>query len=243
MRGAAARGAKLVLAARNEDALARLADELNNQGTETIYVVADVGHKEQVRHIGEAAIRHFGRLDTWINNAGVGIFGTHEEVSTEDKRQVFETNFWGVVYGSLAAVKHLRSHGGALINVGSGFSDRAAPLQGIYAASKHAVKGFTDSLRIELEEENLPISVTLIKPASIDTQGDCMRMRLFIEVNRDCRSPCVAFWAYRRVGCAQLSPSIRPSAYSGRTAISCVSPSLISCGSSCDCPGQYRCRY
>jgi short-subunit dehydrogenase len=168
-RKAAGRGAKLVLVARNEQALAQLTDELNNEGAETIYMIADVANEDQVRHIAEAAIQRFGRFDTWINNAGVGIFGTNEQVSTEDKRRVFEINFWGVVYGSLAAVKHLRSHGGALINIGSGFSDRAAPLQGIYSASKHAVKGFTDSLRIELEGENLPISVTLIKPASIDT--------------------------------------------------------------------------
>ena len=76
-------------------------------------------------------------------------------------RQVFETNFWGVVYGSLVAAKNLKPSGGAIINVGSTLSDRAIPLQGIYCASKHAVKGFTDALRMELEADGAPISVTL----------------------------------------------------------------------------------
>jgi len=73
------------------------------------------------------------------------------------------------VYGSIVAVEHLKQHGGALINLGSEVSDVAIPLQGIYSASKHAVKGFTDSLRLELEQEKAPVSVTLIKPAAVDT--------------------------------------------------------------------------
>jgi NAD(P)-dependent dehydrogenase (short-subunit alcohol dehydrogenase family) len=82
---------------------------------------------------------------------------------------LFETNFWGVVYGSLIATRTLKIHGGALINVGSTLSDRAIPLQGIYCASKHAVKGFTDALRMEVESDGAPISVSLIKPAAVDT--------------------------------------------------------------------------
>jgi short-subunit dehydrogenase len=84
-------------------------------------------------------------------------------------RRLFEVNFWGTVYGARAAVTRLRGSGGALINLGSIVSDRAIPLQGAYSASKHAVKGFTDALRMELEEEGVPISVTLIKPSAIDT--------------------------------------------------------------------------
>src|SRR5688572_30981574 len=84
-------------------------------------------------------------------------------------RRLFEVNFWGTVYGARAAVPHLRGSGGALINIGSIVSDRAIPLQGTYSASKHAVKGFTDALRMELEEEHAPIAVTLIKPSAIDT--------------------------------------------------------------------------
>ncbi|WP_019140114.1 SDR family oxidoreductase [Noviherbaspirillum massiliense] len=168
-RKAARRGTRLVLVARNEDALRQLAGELTSEGCKALYVAADVGKEEDVRRVAETAIREFGGFDTWVNNAGVSIFGRMEDVSLEDQRRLIDTNFWGVVHGSLLAAKHLKEKGGAIINIGSEVSDRAVPLQGIYSASKHAVKGFTDSLRVELEAENAPVSVTLIKPASIDT--------------------------------------------------------------------------
>lgn len=132
-------------------------------------VVADVGREEDVRRIGETAVKYFGGFDTWVNNAGVSIYGRVLEVSSEDHRRLFETNYWGVVYGSQVAAEHLRARGGAIITVGSSLSDRAIPLQGTYCASKHAVKGYTDALRMELEDEDAPISVTLIKPSAIDT--------------------------------------------------------------------------
>ncbi|HJV52589.1 MAG TPA: SDR family oxidoreductase [Noviherbaspirillum sp.] len=169
-RRAAERGAKVVLVARNEDALKQLTFELSKQGHEAIYVVADVGIEEDVRKIAQAAIQRFGGFDTWVNNAGISIFGRAEDVSLEDQRKLFQTNFWGVVHGALVAVEHLKQRGGgAVINLGSEVSDRALPLQGAYSASKHAVKGFTDSLRSELEAEEAPIAVTLIKPSAVDT--------------------------------------------------------------------------
>ncbi|MBD0372042.1 MAG: SDR family oxidoreductase [Pyrinomonadaceae bacterium] len=168
-RMAARRGARLVLAARSEDALKQLSEEINSGGGEAVYVVADVGSEEDVRRISEKAQDRFGGFDTWVNNAGVSIYGNMLDVSHEDMRRLFDTNFWGVVYGSLAAAERLRSRGGAIINVGSTLSDRAIPVQGIYSASKHAVKGFTDALRMELEAEGAPISVTLIKPGAIAT--------------------------------------------------------------------------
>ncbi len=168
-RMAAERGARLVLVARNGEALETIAGDLRALGAEVLCVVADVGHEDEVRAVARQAIERFGGFDTWVNNAGVSIFGRNEEVSREDQRRLFDTNFWGVVHGSLAAVEHLKKNGGALINIGSELSDTSVPLQGMYAASKHAVKGFTDSLRIELMEEEAPVSVTLIKPAAIDT--------------------------------------------------------------------------
>lgn len=168
-RMAARRGARLVLAARSEEALRQLAEEINSGGGEATYVVADVGSEEDVRRIGEKANERFGGFDTWVNNAGVSIYGNLLDVSLEDMRRLFDTNFWGVVYGSLTAAERLRTRGGAIINVGSTLSDRAIPVQGIYSASKHAVKGFTDALRMELEAEGAPISVTLIKPGAIAT--------------------------------------------------------------------------
>ena len=168
-RMAAKRGAKLVLVARSEDALQQLTEELKTAGTDAIYVKADVGVETEVRDVRDAALNHFGGFDTWVNNAAVSIYGKITDVSLDDQRRMFDTNYWGVVYGSIVAADHLANKGGAIINIGSTLSDRAVPIQGIYSASKHAIKGFTDALRMELEYDNLPVSVTLIKPAAINT--------------------------------------------------------------------------
>jgi short-subunit dehydrogenase len=167
---AAEQGAKLVLAARNEETLARITDELNATGAQVLYVAADVGDRQQVERIAETAVLQFGHIDTWINDAGVAIYGRLDEVSEMDSRRLFDTNFWGVVNGSLVALAHVRIKGGAIINVGSEVSEAAIPLQGMYGASKHAVKGFTDALRIEIEElDEAPVSITLIQPTAVNT--------------------------------------------------------------------------
>ncbi|HET6905337.1 MAG TPA: SDR family oxidoreductase [Rhodanobacteraceae bacterium] len=168
-RAAAKHGAKLVLAARNDGALSNLEREIDEHGGEAIHVAADVGKREEVERIAQAAFERFGGFDTWVNDAGVDIIGKLEEVSEEDHRRLMDTNFWGVVNGSLVAVKHLKANGGALINVGSVESDVSIPLQGMYSASKHAVKGFTEALRIELQDAKAPVSVTLIKPWAMGT--------------------------------------------------------------------------
>lgn len=172
-RMAAGNGARLVLAARDENALRQLCEEIQYVGGEAAYTVADVGNAEQVHAIARTAIEHFGGFDTWINNAGASIFGNMLDIAPEDHRRLFETNYWGVVHGSLEAARHLGKregeYGGAIINLGSVVSDRALPIQGMYAASKHAVKGFTDALRMELEASGAPIAVTLVKPSSIAT--------------------------------------------------------------------------
>jgi short-subunit dehydrogenase len=166
---AVARGAKVVLVSRDEADLATVQRELEDEGGEVIAVVGDVADQGLMEQVAEEAIAEFGRIDTWVNNAGVTIFGEIEQVAVAEARRLFETNYWGVVHGSLAALPHLKAHGGALINVGSVLSETGYPLQGHYAASKHAVKGFTDSLRLELQHEGAPVSVTLIQPAAIDT--------------------------------------------------------------------------
>ena len=161
--------ARLVLAARSEDALRQLTEEITGSGGQAVYVAADVSKQDDVREIARRAEEAFGGFDTWVNNAGVFIYGRLEDTPIEDMRKLFETNVWGLIYGSLEAVKHLKGRGGTLINIGSVVSDRSLLLQGIYSASKHAVKGFTDALRMELEHEGAPVSVTLIKPSAIDT--------------------------------------------------------------------------
>lgn len=168
-RMAAEKGAKLVLVARNEEALRELSDELSAKGAHVIYSVGDVADETVLRRAAEIAKANFGGFDTWVNNAGGSVYGRVTDVPTADLRQLFETNVWGVVNGSKIAVEHLREKGGALINLGSEVSDASVPLQTMYSASKHAVKGFTDGLRMELEGDKLPISVTLIKPTAIHT--------------------------------------------------------------------------
>lgn len=168
-RMAARHGARVVLNARNDDAIRQAAHEINAAGGQAAHMAADVADEQALWKVAEMAVQRFGKFDTWVNNAGVSIYGRLLEVSIEDMRRLFETNFWGVVHGSRIAAEYLRRNGGALINIGSTLSDRAIPLQGVYCASKHAVKGFTDVLRMELERENAPVSVTLIKPGAIDT--------------------------------------------------------------------------
>src|SRR3954468_22121993 len=166
---AAGPGAKVVLASRSEGVLRELVEQIEAAGGEAIEVTADVGKREDMERVARKAMERFGRIDTWINNAGNSIYGRLTEVSEEDSRKLFDTNFWGVVNGSLAALPYLREKGGALINVGSEVSDAVIPLQGMYAASKHAVKGFTDALRVELLDEKVPVSVTLIQPTATNT--------------------------------------------------------------------------
>lgn len=166
---AAGRGARVVMIARNEEALERAAAEIEDSGGEATYVVADVSEAGEVESAAEAAISRFGGFDTWINDAGIGMYGRLEDVQLKDQYRLFDVNFWGLVHGCMAALPHLRDRGGALINLGSVESDVALPYQGIYAATKHAVKAYTDTLRLELEEEGAPVSVTLVRPSGIDT--------------------------------------------------------------------------
>jgi short-subunit dehydrogenase len=168
-RSAVDQGAKVVLTARNEDALAEIAEEIRHGGGDVAYVAADVAHRGELSHVADVAIERFGGFDTWVNNAGVGMYGRLDEVDEQDARRMFDTNFWGAVHGSLVAVEHLRARGGALINIGSVASDNAIAMLAMYSASKHALKGFTDGLRMELDLDEAPVSVTLVNPTSINT--------------------------------------------------------------------------
>jgi short-subunit dehydrogenase len=168
-RMAARRGARVVMVSRNERDLRMATEEITIRGGRAIHVVADVAVAEDLDRVAAAAVGEFGGFDTWVNNAGVSIYGKLIDVPMEDKKRLFDTNFWGVVNGCRVAVRHLARRGGTIINIGSIVSDRAVPLQGMYSASKHAVRGYTDALRMELEHDRLPVTVTLVKPASINT--------------------------------------------------------------------------
>jgi short-subunit dehydrogenase len=166
---AAASGAKLVVAARSEDTLRQLASDIRANGGEATYQAGDVGRLSDVRRIADKAIARFARIDTWINVAGVSIYGRLTQASDEDNRRLFDTNFWGTVYGSKVALPHLEMTRGALINIGRDASDTDSSQQGLYAVSKAAVKGFTAELRAELERDCVPVSVKLIEPGATDT--------------------------------------------------------------------------
>lgn len=170
-RRAARAGACVFLIARGESDLKALCEEIQAEGGRAAWAAADVADFDAVAEAAAKCIRLFGGFDTWVNNAGVSIYGPIRETLIEDQRRLFETNYWGVVNGSLAAVEHLRLRegGGAVINVGSILSDAPLPVQGIYSASKHAMKGFTNALRMEMIREQAPVSLSLVKPAAIDT--------------------------------------------------------------------------
>ncbi|QSX00962.1 SDR family oxidoreductase [Haloterrigena alkaliphila] len=170
-RMAADRGARVVVAARSEGALRELVEEIEAEGGEATAVAADVSDREDVREIRRVAEETYGGFDTWVNGAAVPIYGELEAVPVEEMREQFDVNVWGLLYGSLEAADYFKSRDrdGAILNIGSIVSERAIPLQGSYSASKHAVKGFTEAFRMELEKEGAPVSVTLIKPSAIDT--------------------------------------------------------------------------
>ena len=162
-------GAAVVMASRGIAQLEQLRDEFKAQGSRIAICEADMAVPEDVEKIAETAIREFGGFDTWVNNAAAAVYGTMEEMDWNDHKRVFDVNYFGLLKGSLVALKHLREKGGAIINVGSIVSDRTVIIQGAYSASKHAVLAATDALRMEINRAKAPISVTLIKPGSIHT--------------------------------------------------------------------------
>ena len=167
---AAARGARVVLVARSGDVLYQAARDIDAAGGRSIAVPADVASREQLEAAAQEAVQAFGRIDTWINNAGVSIYGRLDTVTEDDSQRLFATNFWGVVNGSLVALPYLEKQGGALINVGSAAAEAPWPLQGMYACSKLAVQSFTDTLRVEVEEiDRSPVRITLIQPSAVNT--------------------------------------------------------------------------
>lgn len=166
---ASARGARVVLVARGGADLRAVRERLERRGGEAIAVAGDVGSRADMEQVAARALAAFGRIDTWVNNAGMTIYGSLHEVEEEDNERLLRTNLWGVIHGSLVAMDHLGEHGGTIINMGSVASDLAFPLQAMYVTSKHAVKGFTDALRMELLSDGAPVNVTLIKPTSVDT--------------------------------------------------------------------------
>jgi len=166
----ARRGAKVVVSARGETALETLVEEIRGEGGEATAVPADVAEWEQVRELADRAAEQYGRIDTWAHLAGVGLWARFEDTTPEEWSRVIDVTLKGQGYGARAALPHLRrAGGGALIHVSSVESQLSLPYQCAYAAAKHGINGFLKSLRLELQHEGVPISVTEIMPSSINT--------------------------------------------------------------------------
>ncbi len=165
---AAERGMRVVLAAQREDSVRTIAAQITRAGGQVLVAAVDVGVREQVDALARVSIEHFGRIDAWVNAAGLALYGPLEEAEEHDSHRLFDTNFWGVVNGSLAALPYLRASSGTLINIGNDVVDAEVPGQGMYVATKFAVKGFTAALRVEIEElEGAPVRIALIEPAVV----------------------------------------------------------------------------
>lgn len=166
---AARRGARLALAARNAAELERAAARVRDAGGVAVVVPTDVTVYEQVEALARSAVDAFGRIDTWINNAAVAVYGTFMDVPLDDFRRAFDVDFMGQVHGARAALPYLEASGGTLICVGSVIGERGVPLMGPYCAAKHALEGWLDALRVELARAGSRVRIALVRPSAVNT--------------------------------------------------------------------------
>ena len=163
------RGARVVLAARGVAALEEAATQIRASGGDAIAVPTDMTDYSQVEALAARAAGVYGRIDSWIGAAGVLTLASFKDQPLADFRQVMEINLMRQVHGAKAALPYLEETDGALICLGSAFSDHGAPLWSSYCASKHAMKGWIESLRAELKHEGSRVRVTLVKPGTVNT--------------------------------------------------------------------------
>src|SRR4051812_21760316 len=168
-RSAAAKGSKVALAARNEEALENAVREVERAGSEGLAVPTDVAELAQVRNLVERALERFGRIDTFIANAIVTVYAEASDLEPDELRRVMDVNFFGVVHGYWAALPHLRETRGTFLHVSSALAYRGIPLQAAYCASKAAARAFFESARVELEKERADVAVSLVLPGAINT--------------------------------------------------------------------------
>jgi NADP-dependent 3-hydroxy acid dehydrogenase YdfG len=175
-----ARGAKVALIARGMEGLRAAREEVEEAGGTAIVMQADVADAEMVENAAEKIEEALGPIDIWINNAMTSVFAPFIQVEPEEFRRVTEVCYLGTVYGTMAALKRMlpRNHG-TIVQVGSALAHRAIPLQSAYCGAKHAVRGFTDSLRSELIHDHSKIKLTMVQLPAINTpQFGWVRSRL-----------------------------------------------------------------
>lgn len=164
-------GANLVLAARREELLEQLANECRNAGVEAIACAVDVSKREDVERLAQAALDKFGRIDVWVNDAGVGALGAFERIPLEIHEQVIGTDLLGTLYGSYCAYRQFLAQGsGVLINIASELGYGSVPYYTSYTAAKHGVTGLSDSLRQEVKQNKIEgVHICTIMPTAHDT--------------------------------------------------------------------------
>src|SRR5256712_1474298 len=176
----ARRGARLGLIARGPDGLEATRAEVEQLGGSALVFGADVADAEKIEEAAARVEEEFGPIDIWVNNAMVSVFSPACEMEAEEFRRVTEVTYLGVVYGTLAALRHMAPRNrGTIVQVGSALADRSIPLQSAYCAAKHAVRGFTDSLRSELLHDNLNVHLTMVQLPALNTpQFEWVKSRL-----------------------------------------------------------------
>lgn len=176
----ARRGARIGLLARGVDGLKGAKREVESLGGKAIILPADVADFHAIEEAARKVEREFGPIDIWVNNAMASVFSPVKQMKPEEYKRVTEVTYLGVVYGTLAALKRmLPRNRGTIVQVGSALAYRSIPLQSAYCAAKHAIAGFSDSLRCELIHDNSRIHLTMVQmPALNTTQFSWVKSRL-----------------------------------------------------------------
>ncbi|SFN75749.1 NADP-dependent 3-hydroxy acid dehydrogenase YdfG [Bradyrhizobium sp. Ghvi] len=163
-------GGRIGLIARDKDALDAVKDEVERLGGSAFVAAADVANADQVFAAADAIAEHFGSIDVWINDAMVTVFSPVWDLTPEEFRRVTDVTYLGVVHGTMAALRHMRPrNSGTIIQVGSALAFRGIPLQAAYCGAKHAIRGFTNSLRTELIHAGSRIKVTIVELPAVNT--------------------------------------------------------------------------
>lgn len=179
-RAFARQGAAIGLLARGEAGLAAAQRDVEELGGRALVLKADVADPVQVDAAADALASVFGHLDIWVNNAMTSVFSPAAEMTAAEYKRVTDVTYLGVVYGTLAALRHMRPvNQGMIVQVGSALAYRGIPLQSAYSAAKHAVQGFCDSLRAELLHDHSGIRLTMVQLPAVNTpQFEWVRSRL-----------------------------------------------------------------
>lgn len=169
-RAFADRGAHIGLLARGPDGLEAARNEIAAAGGQALALPTDVAQPEQIEAAADAVEQRFGPIDIWINNAMVSVFSPIKEMTPDEFKRVTEVTYLGYVYGTMSALKRMLGRDrGVIVQVGSALAYRGIPLQGAYCGAKHAIQGFTDSLRCELLHDESKIKVVEVHMPALNT--------------------------------------------------------------------------